>query len=427
MDELTVASLIFGLTYLVIVSERIHRTAAALAGGVAMILLRIIDQEEAFAAIDFNVIFLLVGMMVIASITGETGAFQWLAIRSAKLARGNATAILLLLALITAVASATLDNVTTVVLMAPLTLFVAREMELNPVPFLVSQVMASNIGGTATLIGDPPNILIGSAADLSFTDFLVNLAPVILLILALLLGAFYVYFHNDLRTTPAVRQRVMALDEGEVLSDIPLLRVSLAVLALTIAGFVVAGATDYEPATVALLGATVLMIVGRRHPQPVLREVDWQTIFFFVGLFIVVGGVEQAGLLERIGRRVADASGGDLTAATMLVLWFGALLSGIVDNIPYTAATIPVVEQLGREVGAPSGSANPLWWALALGAGLGGNLTVVAAAANVYVMNVAERAGYKISFLLFLRYGVLTTVASVGVATAYLWLRYLAF
>jgi Na+/H+ antiporter NhaD/arsenite permease-like protein len=287
--------------------------------------------------------------------------------------------------------------------------------------------MASNIGGTATLIGDPPNILIGSAADLSFTDFLVNLAPVILLILALLLGAFFVFFRNDLRTTPAVRQRVMALDEGEVLSDIPLLRVSLAVLALTIAGFVVAGATDYEPATVALLGATVLMIVGRRHPQPVLREVDWQTIFFFVGLFIVVGGVEEAGLLERIGRRVADASGGDLTAATMLVLWFGALLSGIVDNIPYTAATIPVVEQLGREVGAPSGSANPLWWALALGAGLGGNLTVVAAAANVYVMNVAERAGYKISFLLFLRYGVLATVASVGVATAYLWLRYLAF
>jgi len=427
LDELTVASLIFGLTYLVIVSERIHRTAAALAGGVAMILLRIIDQEDAFAAIDFNVIFLLVGMMVIASITGETGAFQWLAIRSAKLARGNATAILLLLALITAVASATLDNVTTVVLMAPLTLFVARGMELNPVPFLISQVMASNIGGTATLIGDPPNILIGSAADLSFTDFLVNLAPVILLILALLLGAFYFFFRNDLRTTPEVRQRVMALDESEVLSDIPLLRVSLAVLALTIAGFVVAGATDYEPATVALLGATVLMIVGRRHPQPALREVDWQTIFFFVGLFIVVGGVEEAGLLERIGRRVADASGGDLTAATMLVLWFGALLSGIVDNIPYTAATIPVVEQLGREVGAPSGSANPLWWALALGAGLGGNLTVVAAAANVYVMNVAERAGYKISFLLFLRYGVLATVASVGVATAYLWLRYLAF
>jgi len=427
LDDLTVASLIFGLTYLVIVSERIHKTAAALAGGIAMILFRVIDQEEAFAFIDFNVIFLLVGMMVIASITGQTGAFQWLAIRSVKLARGNGTAVLILLSAITAVGSAFLDNVTMVVLMASLTLFVASTMELNPVPFLVAIIMASNVGGTATLIGDPPNILIGSAADLSFVDFLVNLGPPILLILALFLVAFYFLFRNHLVTKPEVRQRVMELDEAEVLTDRTLLRVCLLVLAGTIAGFVVAGSTDYEPATVALLGATVLLIAGRQQPHEALREVEWQTIFFFVGLFMVVGGVEEAGLLERIGRRVTDASGDNLTAATMLVLWPGALLSGIVDNIPYTAATIPVVEEVGRGVGAPEGSANPLWWALALGAGLGGNLTIVAASANVYVINLAERAGYKISFLSFLRYGVFATLASVTVATGYLWLRYLAF
>jgi Na+/H+ antiporter NhaD/arsenite permease-like protein len=427
LDELTVASLIFGLTYLVIVSERIHKTAAALAGGIAMILFRVIDQEEAFAFIDFNVIFLLVGMMVIANITGQTGAFQWLAIRSVKLARGNGTAVLILLSVITAVASAFLDNVTAVVLMAPLTLFVASTMELNPVPFLVSQIMASNVGGTATLIGDPPNILIGSAADLSFVDFLVNLAPPILLILALFLIAFYFFFRNDLTAKPEVRQRVMELDEAEVLTDRALLRVCLLVLMGTVAGFVIASAADYEPATVALLGATVLLIAGRQHPGEALREVEWQTIFFFVGLFMVVGGVEQAGLLERIGQRVTDASGDSLTVATMLVLWPGALLSGIVDNIPYTAATIPVVEEVGRGVGAPEGSANPLWWALALGAGLGGNLTIVAASANVYVINLAERAGYKISFISFLRYGFFATLASVTVATGYLWLRYLAF
>jgi Na+/H+ antiporter NhaD/arsenite permease-like protein len=427
LDELTVASIIFAVTYLVIVSERIHKTAAALVGGVAMILFRIIDQEEAFAAIDFNVIFLLVGMMVIANVTGQTGAFQWLAIRSVKLARGNGTAVLILLSTITAVSSAFLDNVTTVVLMAPLTLFVASTMELNPVPFLITQIMASNIGGTATLIGDPPNILIGSAADLNFVDFMTNLGPLILLLFALSALAFFLIFRNRLTVRPEVRERVLSLDEAEVLTDHPLLRVSLLVLAGTVVGFIVASAADYEPATVALLGATLLIIVGRQHPHEVLREVEWQTIFFFVGLFMVVGGVEEAGLLERIGRRLTDASGGNLTAATMLILWPSALLSGIVDNIPYTAATIPVVEELGRGVGAPEGSANPLWWALALGAGLGGNLTIVAASANVYVTNVADRAGYKISFVTFLKYGVLVTAATVTVAAGYLWLRYLAF
>lgn len=427
MDDLTLASLIFGGTYAVIVSERIHKTAAALLGGLAMVVFRVIDQEEAFGAIDFNVIFLLVGMMVIANITAQTGAFQWLAIRSAKMAQGNPAVVLVLLAAITALGSAFLDNVTTVVLMAPLTLFVAGAMQVNPEPFLVSQIISSNVGGTATLIGDPPNILIGSAAELDFVDFLVHLSPLILLLLVLLLAGFYLFFRRQLHVTPAMRRRVADLNEAEVISDANLLRICVAVLAAVVVGFVIASIADYEPATVALLGATVLLVAARQEPHEALRDVEWQTIFFFVGLFMVVAGVEKAGLLEDIGQALADASGGDLTAATMLILWPGAFLSGIVDNIPYTAATIPVVEELGREVEAPSGSTNPLWWALALAAGLGGNLTIVAAAANVYVVNVADRAGYKISFLPFMRYGVAVTVASLVLSSLYLWLRYLAF
>lgn len=427
MDDLTLASLIFGLTYAVIVTERIHKTAAALIGGLAMILFRVIDQDEAFDAIDFNVIFLLVGMMVIANITAQTGAFEWLAIRSAKLARGNPAVVLVLLAAITAVGSAFLDNVTTVVLMAPLALFVASAMQVRPEPFLISLIISSNVGGTATLIGDPPNILIGSAAGLDFVDFFVHLAPLISLLLILLLTSFYFYFRRQLKAEPAMRRRVADLNEAEVISDPNLLRICLVVLVAVVIGFVVASAADYEPATVALLGATVLLVAARQEPHDALRDVEWQTIFFFVGLFMVVAGVEKAGLLEDIGQALADASGGNLTAATMLILWPGALLSGIVDNIPYTAATIPVVEEVSHEVQAPSGSGNPLWWALALAAGLGGNLTIVAAAANVYVVNIADRAGYKIRFVPFLRYGVVVTFASLVLSSAYLWLRYLAF
>jgi Na+/H+ antiporter NhaD/arsenite permease-like protein len=427
LDDLTLASLIFGLTYAVIVSERIHKTAAALLGGLAMVVFRVIDQEEAFDAIDFNVIFLLIGMMVIANITAETGAFQWLAIRSAKLARGNPAVVLVLLGAITALGSAFLDNVTTVVLMAPLTLFVAGAMQVRPEPFLVSQIIFSNVGGTATLIGDPPNILIGSAAGLDFVDFLVHLAPLILFLTIVLFAGFYLLFRRQLRPDPAVQRRVAELSEADVITDANLLRICVAVLVAVVIGFVIASAADYEPATVALLGATVLLIAAKQEPHEALRDVEWQTIFFFVGLFMVVAGVERAGLLEDIGQALADASGGNLTAATMLILWPGALLSGIVDNIPYTAATIPVVEELSHEVEAPEGSSNPLWWSLALAAGLGGNLTIVAAAANVYVVNVAGRAGYKIGFFSYLRYGIVVTLSSLVISTLYLWLRYLAF
>jgi len=425
LNDLAIASLIFSITYFLIISERIHKTTAALAGGLLMIAFRVLDQEEAFAAIDFNVIFLLVGMMIIANILGKTGAFQWLAIRSAKLAKGNPVRILLFMAVITAVASAFLDNVTTVVLMAPLAIFVASILQVNPVPFLLTLIMASNIGGTGTLIGDPPNIIIGSGADLDFLDFVVHLGPVVLLILAVFLLMVFLLFRHQLETRPELQHRIMELDESEVLTDRSLLYKSLVVLALVAVGFLLHGPLGYEPATVALAGATGLMLIGRQHPREALLEVEWSTIFFFVGLFMVVGGAEEVGLLEDIGERMADASGGHLWAATMLTLWPTGILSSIVNQIPYAAAMIPVVREMTEGLNLSDSASNPLWWALALGAGLGANFTPVAAAANVYVIGVADRAGYRVTFFQFLRYGLLVTMVSLVIATVYVWLRYL--
>lgn len=415
-----IATLIFVLTYALIATERIHKTLAALAGAIVMILFNIVDQQEAFEAIDFNVIFLLAGMMVIADIMRKTGVFQWAAMVSAKLARGKPFLVLIYLSLITAVLSAFLDNVTTVVLIAPVTLFVAARLQVSPLPLLISEIMASNIGGTATLIGDPPNILIGSAAGLDFMSFIYNLAPIALLTLLVFLALAWLFFGRDLRTSPEVRASIMAIDETEMITDAPLLRKSLLILGLTLIGFVLHGALGYEPATIALLGATALMIVARQHPHDVLKEVEWSTLFFFVGLFILVGGVVKVGLIDLVAQGTLNLTQGNLTLTTLLLLWFSGLASGIVDNIPYTATMIPVVMELSEHM-----PAIPLWWALALGACFGGNLTIIAAAANVIVGNIAEQGGHRISFGTFLKYGMVATAMSLTLSTAYLWLRYL--
>jgi Na+/H+ antiporter NhaD/arsenite permease-like protein len=424
MPDTALAAAIFALTYAVIVSERVHKTTAALMGAVIMIGARIIDQEEAFRAIDLNVIFLLAGMMIIVNVLGKTGIFQWLAIRSAKVGRGEPLRILIILSLVTAVASAFLDNVTSVVLIAPVTLFVAGSLRVSAVPFLISEALASNIGGAATLIGDPPNIMIGSAADLDFMSFITNLMPIIMVVLLLYLLAARLLFFRGVKPLPAMRARIMELDETQVISDLPLLRLSLAVLGLTLVGFLLHGPLDYEPASVALLGAALLLLLSRQDPHAVLREVEWPTLFFFVGLFIVVGGVEEVGILEDVGEWIADVTDGSPTGAAFLILWVSALLSGIVDNIPYTAAMIPVVREIEGGSGS-GGQSDVLWWALALGAGLGGNLTVIAASANVLVANLAERGGERIPFWEFFRYGALVTLGTTLVSTLYLYLRYL--
>lgn len=419
-DPLVIATLVFLITYAVIISEKVHKTAVALAGAIIMILIKIIDQEHAFEAVDFNVIFLLAGMMMIANIMRKTGIFQWMAIRSAKLAKGDPFRILLLLSLVTAVASAFLDNVTTVVLLAPVTLFLAGRLDVNPVPFLISEILASNIGGTATLIGDPPNILIGSAAGLDFIEFIKHLSPIVLVILLVFMPLSWFLFGRDLHVSPEIRSRIMSLDEREVISDPVLLRKSLIVLGLTIVGFVLHGALGYEPATMALAGATALIIWGRQEPHEVLQEVEWTTLFFFVGLFIVVGAVVEVGLISLVAQKALDLTQGNLPFTTILLLWMSALLSGIIDNIPYTATMIPLVQELGQHM--PAG---PLWWALALGACLGGNLTIIAASANVLVSDLAERGGHPITFRAFLMPGAIVTFVSIVLSTVYLCLRYL--
>jgi Na+/H+ antiporter NhaD/arsenite permease-like protein len=432
LGDTWLAAAIFAVTYAVIVSERIHKTAAALAGAVAMILAKIemehggvFAQEQAFEAIDFNVIFLLAGMMVIVNVLATTGVFQWIAIRSAKLGGGSPIRILVILSLVTALGSAFLDNVTTVVLIAPVTIFVAGALGVSAVPFLISEAIASNMGGTATLIGDPPNIIIGSAANLDFISFIVNLGPLIIIILAGYVFLASRLFRGQLRVAPGAEARLLAMDESEVISDPGLMRVSLAILGVTVVGFMFHGVLDYEPATIALLGAAAILIVARQDPHEILREIEWSTLFFFIGLFVVVGGVESVGLLEDIGQKLADLTQGSRAAATFLILWQSAALSSVVNQIPYTATMIPIVRELAASDSAGPGSNEVLWWALASGAGLGANLTIVAAAANVFVANMSEQAGERIRFWQFFRYGSLVTVLAVGLSSLYLWLRYL--
>ena len=411
---------IFAVTYALIATERLHKTLAALAGGVAMVLLGIVSQERAFEEIDFNVIFLLAGMMILAGIVRKTGVFGWIAVRAARFAGGDPYRILVVLSLITAVASAFLDNVTTVVLVGPITLFLAGRMGMNPFPFLMSEILASNIGGSSTLIGDPPNILIGSAAGLDFGAFLLHMAPLAVILLAVYLVAARWLFRGLLTVDPELRAAILELDEREMITNPALLRSSLAVMGLTLVGFLFHGALHLEPATVALTGAVVLMIVARESPEEVLRDVEWPTLFFFIGLFMLVAGVIEIGLIDAVADAIRSLTGGALAGTSLLVLWLSAILSGIIDNIPYTATMIPVVEQLAE------GQRNDaLWWALAIGADLGGNATIIGASANVILAGMAEREGHPIGFGQFLRYGLPVTLGTMVIATAYLWLRYL--
>ncbi|OGO56228.1 MAG: hypothetical protein A2V85_09525 [Chloroflexi bacterium RBG_16_72_14] len=402
--------------------ERWDRTLIALLGGFLVVLLGIVSQEEAFAAIDLNVILLLTGMMVIASIVSETGFFEWLAIRSVRMSRGNPMRLLIILSVVTAVISAFLDNVTTVVLMTPITLSVSRRLGISPVPYLISQVLASNVGGTATLIGDPPNILIGSAAGLGFDAFLVNLAPVVAIILVAFVFIAMVSFRGDLRVPSERQEAALAETEALAIRDRPLLVKSLVVTGATIVGFLLHTALGLEAATVAVLGATVLMLVAERKPADLLREVEWSTLFFFIGLFILVEGIVSTGIVTDIADALLRATRGDLAVTTLALLWLSAAVSAVVDNIPYTATAIPIVQQLID--GGMDGE--PLWWSLALGACLGGNLTIVGASANVVVANLAMRSGYRITFWQFLRYGAAVVLASMLISTVYLWVRYLS-
>jgi Na+/H+ antiporter NhaD/arsenite permease-like protein len=407
--------------YALIVSERIHRTLAALLGASVVMILGVVDQDTAFEHVDLNVIFLLAGMMIIANIMAKTGVFQWLAVEAVRRAKGRPYRLLVFTAIITAVVSAFLDNVTTVVLLTPITFFVAQRLGASPVPFLISMVLASNIGGTATLIGDPPNILVGSAFDKDFNDFLLNLTPVVIVALAVYLVAARWIFARDLAAAvtalePEDIERLVS--EERRITDVPLMRKSLAVMTLTIAGFLLARPLGLEAATIALTGAVVLMIVAGEDVHEILKTVEWPTLFFFVGLFILVGAVVEVGIISAIAQAAIGLTGGDSGIAAMLVLWMSAVLSAIVDNIPYTATMIPLVQEMGTVM-----DIEPVIWALVLGADFGGNATVIGASANVVVASMSESRGYPITFVQYLRYGLPATLITVLVAAGDIWLR----
>jgi Na+/H+ antiporter NhaD/arsenite permease-like protein len=436
VSDLYLGTAIFLLAYAVIITEKVHKTVVALAGAALMLLLKILTQEEAFHSetygIDYNVIFLLIGMMIIINVMKETGVFQYLAIKSAKVARGEPFRLMIILSLVTAVVSAFLDNVTTVLLIAPVTLLICEALEVDVVPFLITEAIASNIGGTATLIGDPPNIMIASKANLTFMDFIVHLTPVVIVILIAYVITLRFVFGRRLRVSEELRARVMAMEEGAAITDRPLMIKSLLVMGLTVLGFVFHHQLHFQPATIALAGASLLLLVSRAEPLKILEAVEWPTLFFFIGLFIIIGGVVKVGLIKLMSEWVLSVTQGNLLATSMLVLWFSAFASAIVDNIPYVATMNPLVIEMAKGMWPHlSGTAllqhpdlMPIWWSLALGACLGGNGTLIGASANVVVAGIAEKAGRPVTFLRFTKYGMPLMIESVLIAMVYVWLRY---
>lgn len=432
-----IATAIFLLVYGIIVSEKIHKTILAIVGASAMIVLKIVTQEDAFNSmelgVDWNVVFLLVSMMIIINIMRPTGVFEYIAIKSAKAAKGKPFAIMAIFSVVTAVVSAFLDNVTTVFLIAPVTLLICQALELDVVPFLITEALASNIGGTATLIGDPPNIMIASKAQLDFMAFVYHLTPVIILVLIAYVISIKFIFGGRLKVKEELRQRIMAMDENEAIKNPVLLKKSLVVLAITICGFIVHGMLHFEPATIALFGAGLLLLVsGTKDPHHILAEAEWATLFFFIGLFIIIGGVVKVGLIKWMSIKVLEITQGNLFGTSMIVMWFSAFASAFIDNIPYVATMNPLIIDMAKQIWPNLSGTQllhhpglmPIWWSLSLGACLGGNGTAIGASANVIVVGMAEKMGKPISFKKFMLYGMPLMIESVIICTLYVWLRY---
>lgn len=422
-----VAVAVFAGVYVLVATERVHRVAAALGGAALVLGFGVVGSEEAFysseTGIDWDVLFLLLGMMLIVGVVRRTGVFEYLAIRSAKTARGRPLGVLVLLVIVTAVASAVLDNVTTVLLVAPVTLLVCARLGLPPVPFLIAEALASNIGGTATLVGDPPNIIIASRADLSFNDFLVHLAPIVVIVLLVFILMARFLFRSALTGDPARARALMALDEREAITDPKLLVRSMAVLVAVLVGFVLQRQTGVAPSVVALVGAGVLLLIAPVRPLDLVEDVEWETLLFFAGLFVVVGALVHVGALEALAERIGEATGGAVGPTLTVMLLASAVVSAVVDNIPYVTAMSPVVGSL-IETYPALGTDGALWWALALGADLGGNATLVGASANVVVAGIAARNGLHLTFAGWLRYGIPTAVMSMAVCLPYVLIRY---
>jgi Na+/H+ antiporter NhaD/arsenite permease-like protein len=432
LDPMWVSSTILIAAYAILLSERIHRTVVALLGASVVIIVGLIDQKQAFAGIDFNTIALLTGMMIIVSVTRRTGVFEFIAVWAAKRVKADPRGILVMLSVVTAVFSAMLDNLTTVLLVVPIALLIVDKLKVPAYPFLVTQILASNVGGTATLIGDPPNILIGSATGLTFTQFLFELGPVSAVILVLMSILFWVLTGKTLKASDEDRARVMQFQPADSITDHRLMIQSLGVLTLVIVGFVVGEPYHIRPGTTAMFGAALLLLItsfgqDRKHQSGRLRdafgEVEWGTLFFFMGLFVIVHGVEASGLLTILGGKLMAATEGDPALTAYAVLWLSAVVSAAIDNIPFVATMIPLVESMEQGIGGAA-ALEPVWWALALGACLGGNGSLIGAAANVMVAGLAERAGQPMGFFRFAIVGIPFMLVTVAIAHVYLWLRH---
>ena len=443
-SDLSIALAIFAVSYGLIITERIHKTIVALGGAALMIVSGVVTQDEAFYShefgVDYNVIFLLIGMMIIVNIVRDTGLFEVLAIWSAQRAGADPFRMLALLALVTAVLSAMLDNVTTVLLMAPVTLSIAKRLRLDPVPFLIVEAIASNIGGTATLVGDPPNIMIASKAQLGYLQFLIVLGPVVVGIMAVFLLGLGLFYRGSLHVAPHLKEAVLGLAPRDAVQDPLLLRRCVWLLGLVNLAFGLHGVLHLEPATIALVGASAFMLIGRANRKhnsdelSYLADVEWKTIFFFIGLFILVGALVKVGVIGMLATQLLSVTQGHPAAAVFSILWGSALLSAVIDNIPYVAAMNPLVVDLARSLHPEISDYTtlvhqpdilPLWWSLALGACLGGNGTLIGASANVVIADLARRAGYPISYRQFLMVGFPVMVGSLLLSTLYVWLLFL--
>jgi len=425
-----IAVTVFVVAYALIASDRINKTLVALVGAAIIVALGVVESEDVFyskeTGIDWDVIFLLFGMMVIVSVLRQTGVFEYIAIWAAKRSRGSPLRIMILLVLVTAFASALLDNVTTVLLIAPVTVLVCDRLAINPVPFLIAEVLASNIGGAATLVGDPPNIIVASRAGLTFNDFLVHTAPVVLIVMVVFIALLPLVFRGSFDVDPARVADVMLLEEREAIQDSGLLIKCGAVLVLVFTAFIAHSVLHIEPSIVALLGAGVLILLSQLEHRDYLAGVEWETLLFFVGLFIMVGALVKTGVIDELARSAIEFTDGNALLTVMLILGVSAPVSGIIDNIPYTATMAPIVSELSASIPDMT-HPHALWWALVLGADFGGNLTAVGASANVVMLGIARRAENPISFWEFTRKGLLITVLSIVISAVYLWLRYFVF
>ncbi len=416
-----ISIVIFLLVMVAIVSEKVHRAAASLAGAVILLVTHVLTVDSAIEHVDVNTIGVLVGMMLFVAVVKNSGLFEYIAIKSAKLTHGKPWAIMAVFAIITAVLSAFLDNVTTVLLVGPMTLAITSILKVNPVPFLLTQILASNMGGTATLIGDPPNIMIGSEAGLGFADFILNTAPIVVIIMAVSLLCFYLMFGRKLKVSDDAMQAVMELDENRAIKDKSLLIKSVVMIGLVVIGFMFHSSLGMESCTIALLAAVIMMIVGKQDIEDVIMGVEWSTILFFIGLFVVVGGMEETGVIDQLATLLIGMTGGNMVLTMLIILWVSAIVSSFLDNIPFVATLIPMILAIQAESGM---DVTPLWWALSLGACLGGNGTLIGASANVVLSGISNKNGYPITFMSYLKVGFPMMILSVAISMVYLLLRF---